>query len=284
MRDDHSAGFAHGSRNGFPVVRAEGAQVNQFYADAMLALNLLRRLQSPRNQRAVRNHGEVTALLDDFGFPERDNIIRAGVRRAAKGLTIEALVLEKKNGIIAANCRTQKPVSVLGVGGKADAQAGDMSKDALTALRVIDGSSREVSANGHTDHRRAGKVSVRAPADQGQLIAELVHRRPDVIKELYFHHRFQPARGHAYGASHNVGFGQGRVENTVSAKLHLQPRRQLEHATLAFDLLLFQIFFAAAIGNVFAKDHNAVVATHFIFQADVDQFGHSLVPAVRLRR
>jgi len=49
-------------------------------------------------------------------------------------------------------------------------------------------------------------------------LAELVHRRPDVIKELYFHHRFQPARGHAYGASHNVGFGQGRVENTVSAK------------------------------------------------------------------
>jgi len=48
-------------------------------------------------------------------------------------------------------------------------------------------------------------------------------------------------------------------ENTVSAKLHLQTRRQLEHATLALNLLLFQILFTAAIGNVFAKDHNAVV-------------------------
>ena len=126
----------------------------------------------------------------------------------------------------------------------------------------------------------AGEVSIRAPPHHRQLVANLVIRRPDVIKELDLNHRLQPARGHANGAAHDVGFRQRRIEDALAAKLHLQAGSQLEHAALALDLFFLQIFFAAAIRHIFAKHHNAIIAPHLVFQAGIDQVGHGLVAAL----
>src|SRR6202000_1421192 len=114
----------------------------------------------------------------------------------------------------------------------------------------------EISADGHADYCRAGEVSIGAPANHGQLIANLVIRRPDVIKELDFHYRRQAACSHADGAANNVGFRQRRVEYALAAKFHLQAGCQLENAALALDLLLLEIFFTAAISHVLTKDPN----------------------------
>ena len=123
---------------------------------------------------------------------------------------------------------------------------------------------------------RARECIVRAPADHRQFVANLHHRRPDVVEELNLDHRLQPARGHARGAAHDRGLGQRRIEDAVRAKFVLQAEGELEDSAFAFHQLPLQVFFAAAIGYVFAEDHDALVALHFVAQRYVDQIGHGL--------
>ena len=68
----------------------------------------------------------------------------------------------------------------------------------------------------------------------------------------------------------------GELNTRSCAKLVLQPKRQLENSALAFHQLALQVFFAAAIGHVFAEDHDALVALHLVAQGHVDQIGHGL--------
>ncbi len=283
MRHNHAAGFADRCCNGLPVVRTESAKVDQLHADSLLALDLLGCLQRAWDDCAVGNDGQVAAFFDGLRFAERDHIVRPRIRRAAIGLAIETFMLQEQYGIVAADRRAQQTVCVQRIRRKADAQPGNMREDAFAALRVIDRAAGQVSANGNAHDRRRGKFSVGAPANQRQLVAQLLHRGPDVIEELYFDHRFESAFGHAYGASHDVGFGERRVEHTITAVLHLQARGQFEYSAFAFDLFLFEILFAAAISHVFAKDHDAFVTPHLVFQADIDQIGHGPVRAFRLR-
>ena len=118
---------------------------------------------------------------------------------------------------------------------------------------------------------------VGAPADQRQLVAKLMHRGPDVVEELDLDDRLQAARGHADGAADDVGLGQRRVEDALAAVLALQAGGELEDSALAFDLLVLQVFFAAAVGNVFAEHDDARVAPHLVLQAGVDEIGHGAV-------
>ena len=69
------------------------------------------------------------------------------------------------------------------------------------------------------------------------------------------------------GAADDVGFGQRRIEDAVGAELALQSRGEFEDAALAFDLLLLDVLFAAAVGDVFAEDDDALVAPHLVAQA-----------------
>ena len=69
------------------------------------------------------------------------------------------------------------------------------------------------------------------------------------------------------GAPNDVGFGERRVEDAVVAEFALQAEGELEDAAFPFHLLLLEILFAAAIGNVFAEDDDAFVALHFVAQA-----------------
>ena len=56
----------------------------------------------------------------------------------------------------------------------------------------------------------------------------------------------------------------------------MQAGCQLENAAFAFDQFLLEIFFAAAIGDVFSEDHHAFVPAHFIAQRRIDEIGHRL--------
>ena len=55
---------------------------------------------------------------------------------------------------------------------------------------------------------------------------------------------------------------------------------ELEDSTFAFDLLLGEVFFAGAVGDVFAEDDDAGVAAHFVVEAGVDEVGHGAVGTV----
>src|SRR6185437_10111093 len=118
--------------------------------------------------------------------------------------------------------------------GKYDPQSGNMSKDALSALRMVNRAARQISANGHTNHARRGKAVVGAPANDRQFVTHLHHRRPDVIEELNFDDWFQAAHCHARRSPDNAGFRNGRIEDTVRTKFTLQAKREFEDAALAF--------------------------------------------------
>ena len=214
--------------------------------------------------------------LHYFGLAERHHVVRAGIRRAAVGLAIEPLVFEEKDGIVAADGGAQQAGGVERVRWKHHPQPGNVGKDTLAALRVIDGSAGKVAANGHANDAGRGERVVRAPADQRQFAAQLHHGGPDVVKELDLDHRLQSALGHAGGAAHDVGFGDRRVEYPVRTELYLQAGGELEDAALALDQFLLEIFFAAAVGDIFSEDHDALIAAHLVAQGGIDQVGHGL--------
>src|SRR5580700_2861933 len=132
-----------------------------------------------------------------------------------------------------------------------------MREDAFTTLGVIDRTARQISTDRDTNHHRAGESIVGAPADRSELVADLHHRRPDVVEELNFDDGLQPARGHASGAADYSSLGERRIENAVIAEFVLQAEGKFEHPAFALDQLLPEVLFAAAIGDVFAEDHDA---------------------------
>ena len=144
-------------RNGFPIVGIERAQIDHLDARLRARARLLRRLKRPWHHRAVGDDRDVVARTHNLGFAERNHVIRPGIRRAAEGLAIEPLVLEKQHRIVAADRGAQQAVGVESVGWENHADAGSVGEDALAALRVVDRAAGEIAADGDADHGRREK-------------------------------------------------------------------------------------------------------------------------------
>ena len=207
MGHDDAAGLADAGGDGFPVVGIEGAQVEDFNVDS-LTLSLLRGLHGTGHKGAIGDERDVDAGADDFGLAEGDGELGAGIGGAAVGFAVEALVLEKQDRIVAANGGAEESVGVERVGGEDDSQAGGVGEDALARLRVVDGAAGEVAADGYTNHRRRGPCAVGAPAHQGELVANLVHGRPDVVEELNLDDGLHAAGSVADGPAYDIGFSE----------------------------------------------------------------------------
>ncbi len=149
-----------------------------------------------------------------------------------------------------------------------------MRENHFAALAVIDRAAGQISANGHANHGGRLEISAGAPARGGKFVAELHHGRPDIVEELNLRDGLQSSRGHADGPADDVGFRQRRIKNALSAIFFLQPGGGFEYAALPFDLL--QIFFAADVRHVLAKNENAFIAGHFVHQRCRNYFHHGL--------
>src|SRR5438132_7566475 len=103
-----------------------------------------------------------------------------------------------------------------------------MSENALAALGVVDGAARQVSADGNPNHTGSRKSVVRAPTNERQLVAQLHHRRPDVVEELNLDDRLYAPRGHSGRSTHDRCLGKRRIDNPVRPKIALQAKRKLE--------------------------------------------------------
>src|SRR2546427_6884606 len=99
-----------------------------------------------------------------------------------------------------------------------------------------------------------------APADEGQLVADLHEGGPDVVEELDLHHRLETADGHPDRASHDVGLRERGVEDPVRPELALQVVGDLEHPALALDEA--ETLLPRAVGHVLAEDQHARVPGH----------------------
>jgi hypothetical protein len=95
---------------------------------------------------------------------------------------------------------------------------------------------------------------------------------PDVVEELDLHHRLQAPERHADGAAHDVGLGQGRVEDAGPAELPLESRGHLEDAALPLHLL--QELFAAHVRHVLPEDDDPRVPLHLVTHARVEEVHH----------
>src|SRR6266853_2019257 len=155
----------------------------------MLAFEFLRGLQSARNHGSIGDHGEIVPRLHDLRFSEWHHEIGAGIWRASVRFTVETLMFEKQYWVIAANSGAQQARRIERVRREDHAQSGSMSKDALAALRVVNGAARQIPANRNADHQRRRECIIRAPADGREFVAQLHHRGPDIVKELNLHYR-----------------------------------------------------------------------------------------------
>ena len=157
-----------------------------------------------------------------------------------------------------------------------------MREDALAGLAVIRAAAAQVAADRHADDHRAGPGVARSVAHHRHLVANLHHRRPDVVEELNLDHRLELARRHPDAAADDVGFGERRVEHAIVAVEPLQAVRELEDAAFAGHER--QRVFLAGVRDVLAEDDDARVARHLVFQRAVDRRDHRVRLALGVRR
>src|SRR5208282_145311 len=156
-----------------------------------------------------------------------------------------------------------------------------MRENRFAALAMIDGAAGEIAANRNAQDSRTLEDTVRAPAHDAQLVADLHHRGPDVVEELNFRDGLKSARGHADCPADDACFRERRVEDAIVSVLALQAGGGLEDAALPFHL--FEGLFAAGVGDVFAENGYAVVASHLVGERGGDHFDHGFRSTVKLR-
>ncbi len=149
-----------------------------------------------------------------------------------------------------------------------------MREDALARLAVVRRAAAQVPADRRAHHHRARKEVARPVPHHRHLVAQLHHRRPDVVEELNLHHRLDAPRRHPDGPPNDVGFGQRRVEHPRAAVGLLQAVRHLEHTALALHFR--KLGFVCGIRHVLTEHDNARVARHFIFHGVVDGRHHGV--------
>ena len=159
---------------------------------------------------------------------------------------------------------------------------GTVREDALARLTVVRTAAAQIAADRRADHHRARPGVARSIAHHRHLVADLHHRRPDVVEELDLDDRLQPARRHPDGAADDVRFGERRVEDAIVAEQPLQAVRQLEDAALARHDR--QRVLLARVRDVLAEDDDARVARHLVLQRAVDRRDHRVRLAFGVRR
>ncbi len=148
----------------------------------------------------------------------------------------------------------------------------------LSALAVVGGSAAKIAADGYADDDGGLETVVGAPADVGQLIAQLHEGGPNVVEELDFDDGLEASGGHADGAADDVGLGEWGVEDAVFTKLSLEACGDLKDAAFAFDV--GEVLFTGDVGDVFTEDDDGGVAAHLFFDAGVDAVDHGLLGVV----
>ena len=175
-----------------------------------------------------------------------------------------------------------RPAASMAVDGIRDADPGTVREDALAGLAVIRTAAAQVSADRHANDHRARKRVARPVPQHRHLVAQLHHRRPDVVEELNLDHRLQLANGHADAATDDGRLGERRVEDAILAVRALQAVRHLEDAALAGHDL--QGLLPAGVRDVLAEDDDARIVRHLVFQRPVDGGDHRVGLALGVRR
>src|SRR6185369_7862489 len=132
----------------------------------MLPPQLLRGLERSRHYGAVGDHSNVVACLNHSSFAKGDHVIGAGIRGPPKGFAIKTLVLEEEDWVVTTNGGAEQTRGIERIGREHYAQSGNVGENALAALGVIDGTSCQIAADGHTYDGGSGKSIVGPPSNE----------------------------------------------------------------------------------------------------------------------
>src|SRR5436190_1025993 len=96
------------------------------------------------------------------------------------------LVFQEEHGIVTSYRGAQKAVRIESRRRVNDHQARRVRKKRRAGLRMVNSSALEITADRHANDHWCLDVSIGAPTHGGELVADLVKRREDVVKKLYF--------------------------------------------------------------------------------------------------
>src|SRR5262245_18593447 len=108
ISNNHATGLGHRGSNRLPIEWVQGAQVDKFHLESLLAIKPVHRLQSAWNNRAIGDHREIASGMYHLRLAEGNHVIPPGIRRPAVALTIEPLMLEEQHRIVATDRSSQQ--------------------------------------------------------------------------------------------------------------------------------------------------------------------------------
>jgi hypothetical protein len=160
---------------------------------------------------------------------------------------VDTLGLEEDHRIRIADRRQQQAVSPRRRGGDHHADAGDMGKKSLRALRMMLGR-MDAAAVGRADHHRASEPPAGAVAQPAGVVQHLIDGRIDEAHELELDHRAKTLRTQAHGEPGEERLRQRRVDHAFGAEALQQALRGAKDPAVGSHIL--------------PKHENAVVLAH----------------------
>mmetsp|Transcript_70287 Transcript_70287/g.186938 ORF Transcript_70287/g.186938 Transcript_70287/m.186938 type:complete len:300 (-) Transcript_70287:78-977(-) len=227
VRDDEAARLLDRIAHRLHVPRHDRGEVDAF-ARVALRRGALRRLEHHVHLRAPRDERDVGALGEHVGLAEGQHEVAR--RHLLHGGSVQDLRLEEDARVAVADAREEQALGGDRVARVHHLEAGRVRKIGLRRLRVVvaavaDGARRR--ADGETADV---ELAARAVPELGRLVADLVHRREDVVGELHLGDRRASDGRHPNAKADEALLVDRHVEHAILAELVEQPHRAAEHA------------------------------------------------------
>src|SRR5262249_33501172 len=103
VNDQRLVGLLYRFSYSGPVIRIKASQIHHFDAYTVVLFDLFRGDNGALNGCAIGDYGNIVPRTYDPGLPERDHVIRPGIRSLVMSLPIQMLMLEKQYWIVASD-------------------------------------------------------------------------------------------------------------------------------------------------------------------------------------
>src|SRR5262249_1305265 len=176
MQDQDAVRLFNTVENQLVIHRNNGPQIDDFQ------IELIRNFQRRINSRTPGDNRCGAPFPLNLSFPEWDEVVRVWLPRLGRDVTIEPLVFEKENGIVASSGGLEESFRILGVTWEDDVPARGVRVYRFDTLRM-ERTAFDASAACHSHNERIGPGAIAAPTQRRNFVAHLHEARPRIIRE-----------------------------------------------------------------------------------------------------